>query len=100
MRQSNRKVQMTSLPEGVAAYARSATFSARSIPENLRKAHRTRGGTWAKIVILEGRLRYRVLEPGTREFELSPDRPGVVQPEVPHEVEAVGDVRFYVEFYR
>ena len=91
---------MESLPEDVAAYARTATFSARSIPGSLRKSHRTKGGTWAKIVILEGRLRYRILEPSIGEFDLSPDRPGVVQPEVPHEVEAIGDVRFYVEFYR
>ena len=91
---------MNILPDCVAAYARTATFSARSIPDNLRRSHRTKAGTWAKIVILEGRLRYRILEPVIREFELSPDRPGVVEPDVPHEVEAVGDVRFYVEFYR
>ena len=91
---------MKSLPEGISAYARTATFSARSIPGKLRKSHRTRAGTWAKIVILEGRLRYRILEPDVRELELSPGCPGVVEPQVPHEVETVGDVRFYVEFYR
>ena len=91
---------MKSLPEGVLAYARTATFSARSIPGKLRKSHRTRAGTWAKIVILEGRLCYRILELDVRELELSPGCPGVVEPQVPHEVEAVGDVRFYVEFYR
>ncbi len=91
---------MKSFPEGVAAYARTATFSARTIPVKLLKSHRTKAGTWAKIVIVEGRLRYRVLEPETREFDLSPDRHGVVEPQVSHEVEAVGDVRFYVEFYR
>jgi len=37
----------------------------------------------------EGKLRYRILEPGIREFELSPERPGVVKPRVPHEAEAV-----------
>ena len=91
---------MKSLPEGVSAYARTATFSAQSIPGKLRKSHRTKAGTWAKIVILEGRLRYRILEPEVRELELSPGCPGVVEPLVAHEVEAVGDVRFYVEFYR
>ena len=91
---------MKPLPEGVSAYARTATFSTASIPESLRGSHRTRAGTWAKIVILEGRLRYRILEPDIREFELSPHRPGVVEPEVPHEVEAVGEVRFHVEFNR
>ena len=91
---------MKAFPEGVAAYARTATFSARTIPEKLLKSHRTKAGTWAKIVILEGRLRYRILEPEMCELDLSPDRHGVVEPQVPHEVEAVGDVRFYVEFYR
>ena len=91
---------MKSLPEGVAPYARTATFSTRSIPEKLRKSHSTKAGTWAKIVILDGTLRYRILEPEIREFELSPDHPGVVEPEVSHEVEVMGDVRFYVEFYR
>ena len=91
---------MAALPAGVAPYARTATFTAGSIPANLRRSHRTKAATWAKIVILEGRLRYRILEPDIQEVELSPARPGVVQPEVPHEVEAVGDVRFYVEFYR
>ena len=91
---------LNSLPRDVAAHARTATFSAQSIPDSLRKSHRTKSGTWAKIVVLEGRLRYRVLEPEIREFELSPGLPGVVEPEVPHMVEAAGDVRFYVEFYR
>lgn len=91
---------MKTVPEDVVAYVRTDTFSAGSIPDNLRRSHRTKAGTWAKIVILEGRLRYRILEPIIREFELWPDRPCVVEPEVPHEVEAIGDVRFYVEFYR
>ena len=67
---------MKSLPEGISAYARTATFSARSIPGKLRKSHRTKAGTWAKIVILEGRLRYRILELDVRELELSPGCPG------------------------
>ncbi len=91
---------MNCLPEGVAAYARTAILSTRSIPENLRKSHPTMPGTWRKNVILEGRLRCRILEPEIRDLELSPDRPGLVEPQVPHEVEALVDVRFLVEFYR
>ena len=91
---------MKALPEDVHAYARTATFLARTIPEKLLKFHRTKAGTWAKIVILEGSLRYRILEPEMREFDLSPDCHGVVEPQAPHEVEAAGEVRFYVEFYR
>ena len=91
---------MKGFPEGVAAYARTATLSARTIPDKLLKSHRTKAGTWAKIVIVEGRLRYRILELEMREFDLSPDHHGGVEPQVSHEVDAVGDVRFYVEVYR
>ena len=69
-------------------------------PRTSGGAHRTKAGTWAKIVVLEGRLRYRILEPESEETELSPGRPGIVEPEVLHEVEAPGPVRFRVDFYR
>ena len=91
---------MKTLPEGVSNYARTAEFSEASIPGNLLKSHSTKAGTWGKIVVLEGRLRYRILEPDIRTFELSPGQPGVAEPEVPHEVEPLGRVRFRVEFYR
>ena len=64
------------------------------------KAHRTKAGTWGKIVVLEGRLRYRILEPEVVDLDLSPGTFGVVEPGVTHEVLPMGDVRFYVEFYR
>ena len=91
---------MDELPVGVTKYARSAEFTEQTIPEKLRKSHRLHADTWGKIVILEGKLRYRVLEPEAGETELSPARPGIVEPQVAHEVEALGRVRFYVEFYR
>jgi len=88
------------LPEGVSNYAGTPEFTEKSIPENLLKSHRTKAGIWARIVVLEGRLRYRILEPEIRAFELSPGNPGLVEPEVAHEVEPMGQVRFRVEFYR
>ena len=91
---------MKALPDGVSSYARTAEFSEASSPENLLRSHSTKAGTWGKIVVLEGRLRYRILEPDIRTFELSPGQPGIVEPEVPHEVEPLGRVRFRVEFYR
>jgi hypothetical protein len=50
--------------------------------------------------VLEGSLRYRILEPALEEHVLTPGRPGIVEPGVPHEVEPLGNVRFYVEFLR
>ena len=91
---------MKTLPSGVAYYARSPEFSDQSIPENLLDSHRTKTMTWAKIVVTQGKILYRILEPWIEEHELSPDRSGVVEPEVPHELEVMGDVRFHLDFYR
>ena len=91
---------MKALPEGVARYGGTPEFSENTIPAGLLRSHRTKAGTWAKIVVLEGRLLYRILEPDIKEIELSPERPGIVEPAILHEVEAVGPVRFRVEFWR
>ena len=90
---------MKTLPSGVAYYARSPEFSDQSIPENLLDSHRTKTMTWANIVVTQGRILYRILEPQIEEHELSPDRTGVVEPQVPHELEVMGDVRFHLDFY-
>ena len=91
---------MKDLPITVTSYKKTPEFTNESIPNGLLKAHKTKDGTWGKIVILEGTLRYRILEPDLEEIELSPEKFGVVEPTVLHEVEPLTDLRFYVEFYR
>jgi tellurite resistance-related uncharacterized protein len=88
------------LPEGAEPYKRTPTFTAHTVPAGLLKQHTTKEGGWAKIVVLQGRLLYRILSPESREYCLSPDVHGVVEPSVPHEVQPQGEVEFYVEFYR
>ena len=91
---------MKLLPSDVTSYKSTPEFTNETVPKGLLRAHQTKQGTWGKIVILSGRLRYRILEPELEEIELSPDRFGVVEPTVLHEVEPMGEVCFYVEFYR
>ena len=90
---------MKELPANVTSYNKTPEFTRATVPKGLLRRHLTRQGTWGKIIILEGRLRYRILEPELEEIELSPERYGVVEPAVPHEVEPIGHVRFYVEFF-
>jgi tellurite resistance-related uncharacterized protein len=88
------------LPATVSAYKRTPTFAQDTIPAGLTHAHKTKAGTWGKIVILEGQLCYRILEPACEEVTLSKARFGVIEPAVLHVVVPSGAVRFYVEFYR
>ena len=91
---------MKSLPPDVTPYRRTPEFSEDTVPAALRSRHNTKAGVWGRICVVEGRLRYRILEPHPEEHVLTPDRSGVVEPEVPHEVEPLEAVRFYVEFLR
>lgn len=91
---------MKELPEGMVAYKQTAVFTESTVPAGLLRRHTTKAGTWGKIVVLSGRLRYRILVDPIEEHELSPGRPGVVEEQVPHEVEPLGPVSFYVEFHR
>lgn len=91
---------MKALPDTVTSYKRTPEFTQDTVPQGLLKSHQTKEGTWGKIIILEGRLQYRILGPGIEEIVLSPAVHGVVEPSVLHEVKPLGDVRFYVEFFR
>lgn len=86
------------LPEGLIAYKRTPTFDQDSLPAGLRREHRTKIGVWALIHVIEGRLRYCILDPLSEEV-LTPETPGVVRPAQPHEVAPIGPVRLFVEFF-
>lgn len=88
------------LPPGLEAYNRTPVFTQATVPAGLLRAHSTKAGVWGRIVVLEGKLIYRITDPRRPRSEqvLSPTAPGVVEPTVLHEVEPQGAVRFLVEF--
>lgn len=88
------------LPETVREVRATRIFDETTLPSGLRQSHRTRADTWGRIEVLEGRLRYVILEPEREEHELSPGSPGVIAPGAAHEVEPLGPVRFRVVFLR
>ena len=88
------------LPSDLEAYRRTPIFDEATVPAALLHRHTTKAEVWGRICVIEGELAYRVLEPEIREERLVPGRDGVVAPHVPHEVEPVGRVRFFVEFLR
>ncbi len=73
-------------------------FDENTLPAGFRREHRARPGVWGIIRVIEGRLRYQVLEP-VSEVILKPGCPGLVLPEVPHLVEPLGPMRMQVDFY-
>lgn len=90
---------MKTLPADAVPYKRTDEFTHSSVPSGLLRRHSTKPGTWGKIVVLEGALTYRILEPTIEEVLLSPEHCGVIEPTIEHEVAPKLGVRFYVEFY-
>jgi len=91
---------MKSIPAEMRPYKQTAVFTHDAIPAGLKKSHTTKPGAWAKIVVLSGELKYRILTDPPEEHLLSPSLPGVVEETVPHEIEPVGPASFYLEFYK
>ncbi|MEZ5598209.1 MAG: DUF1971 domain-containing protein [Pseudomonadales bacterium] len=90
---------MSFIPTDCEAYKRTPTFTETTIPAGLLRRHSTKAGVWGKIVVEEGSLLYRALEPQLLEVELTPDARGGAARQA-HEVAPLGSVRFHVEFYR
>lgn len=87
------------MPEGSAPYRKTPVFEASTIPAGLLAEHSTKPGVWGLITVEHGTLELTIPSTGER-FELTPERPGVVEPEVPQFVTPLGPVRFLVEFWR
>lgn len=91
-------VMTTAAPTPTTPYRSTPVFDEVTLPVGLRREHRTKAGAWGVIRVLEGRLRYQVLDPSS-EVILAPGCPGLILPEQPHLVEPLGAVRMQVEFY-
>ena len=87
------------IPAGYREYRRTATFTESTAPQALRSRHTTKRGVWARIHVLSGALRYRILDPFDSVERLGAGGVGVVLPEVGHRLEIEGPVEFFVAFY-
>lgn len=90
---------MDVLLKNLVAFKRTPTFTERTIPAGLLKDHQTKAGVWGVIHVEVGELRY-VIPSLNEDHILTPDQTGIVTPEVLHHVAPIGEVRFYVEFWR
>lgn len=79
-------------------YGSSAVFDEKSVPDALRKDHRTKPGTWGLLRVLEGEVRL-VFNDARGPLLVTVDRPAMIPPEALHHVECDKPMRMLVEFY-
>ena len=92
------------MPEKLIAYKRMPLWTKDTMPEAVQRKHNTKVGTWGKITVLKGKLKFVELtedgeEVASHVFEAGADNP-MVQPQAWHRVEALtDDVEWFLEFY-
>jgi tellurite resistance-related uncharacterized protein len=93
---------MKTIPDTVTHYKSTAIFTEESTPAALQRTHTTAAGVWGRISVLEGSLLYKITDPRTEQGEvlLTPERHGVVEPQMEHHVVLQGPVKFQVDFHR
>ncbi|MFP5317342.1 MAG: DUF3565 domain-containing protein [Acidimicrobiia bacterium] len=69
-----------------------------TMPAGLRRDHRVAAGTWGRITVEAGRLRFRAATEPPLDTVVEPGSHQPIPPEVVHSVEPLGPVRFVVEF--
>ena len=90
--------------EKLVAYKRMPVWNKDTMPEVVQRKHNTKVGTWGKITVLKGTLKFiELTEDGEaiaeHLFEAGADNP-MAQPQAWHRVEAAtDDVEWYLEFY-
>ena len=90
--------------EKLIAYKRMPLWTKDTMPEAVQRKHNTKVGTWGKITVLKGKLKFVELTEDGEEvasyiFEAGADNP-MVQPQAWHRVEALtDDVEWFLEFY-
>jgi tellurite resistance-related uncharacterized protein len=93
-------MKMKSLPKSLKFDSKTPVFDETTVPKGLLKDHRTMAGYWGRIVVLEGEVDYVIQANPEEVVRLDHNQAGIVEPQVYHYVRPLGQVKFYVEFYK
>jgi tellurite resistance-related uncharacterized protein len=90
---------MKQLPTNLTKNGETPVFTEETLPEPLRNWHQTGTGVWAEILVTTGFVQYEILSDPPEMVELSPESPGVIEPEQPHRVKLSEGGEMQVVFY-
>jgi len=88
------------LPAGVSVVRKTEVWDEETMPAGLRRAHRVAAGVWGRLHVEEGQVRFRARTSPAIDLVLGAGDTQSIPPEVDHEVEPQGQLRFFIEFLR
>jgi len=86
------------LPDGLVVVRTTATWTETSVPKALLRDHRVASGTWGRLRIETGSLRFRAETVPPTDALVSAGETYPIPPDVEHHVSCDQPVRFVVEF--
>lgn len=89
---------MKSIPEAASPYKKTPIFNEITVPKGFLRNHNTIKGTWALLTVESGEIEYVIED--TEVNILSPNTPGIIEPEIRHHIKPLGKVSFFLEFYK
>jgi tellurite resistance-related uncharacterized protein len=87
-------------PKHLVKYGETKIFTNETVPKKLTSLHNTKAGTWGKLCVYKGTLKYIIPGPPHQEKTVSAGEHATIRPIELHRVEMIGAVEFQVEFYR
>jgi len=89
------------MPAGYAPYQRTATFTQTSVPQGLLRQHQTKTGVWALVHVSSGSLEFWERSGSGETLQgVAAGQTATICPGVEHRVAPLGEVEFFVEFWR
>ena len=86
------------LPEGLVVVRTTPTWDDRTMPAALRGAHRVARGTWGRLRVEQGTLRFVARTDPVVDVLVTPDALQAIPPDVDHHVAPLGPIRFSIDF--
>ncbi len=87
------------LPDGLTLLRTTAVWDECTMPEALRRSHRVASGTWGRLRVDVGSLRFVASTDPITDVTVESDRAQGIPPDVDHHIEPRGPTRFAVEFF-
>ncbi len=88
------------LPDDLQVVRKTDVWDEQTLPAALRRAHRVASGTWGRLRVQRGRLRFVADTQPPLDVVVGPETPQAIPPDVEHHVDPLGEVGFFVEFLR
>ena len=86
------------LPTGLTVRRTTVEWDERTVPDALRSAHRVASGTWGRLRVAEGSLRFVARTDPVTDTVVDAQLPQGIPPDVEHYVEPLGPTRFAIDF--